>query len=599
MIEERRRNRKSRTRSTRSPAREDLYAKLVAIVDRAVEQVMGGGGGGNFDCGRSNNKNDSSISVWDPDSSTARSRGYDIEIRTATAIFHRHKQKRRAPTTTIQQPTGPKEAVFESIHHEVAESSSSSSDDAILTTVSDMGVTRIFASPYEFASYLLPTIEDGLRETTTTSMSPCDHVVRVAPQGFVTAVSAATVSAANDIADNNNVYCCPRCPVVCKNEKGLWWHLQEYHTMQHNVAVLETAAAASSRSNPFALVVYNGGERGVSLVPEETTTTTAECATVTVANSAIENDGDTAVDPWSCVKSGDLQRLQQQMLLSSSCRQIVVQQTRDHHGASLLHWAAGGGWLAVVRYLVEDCGYDADLAQTGKRAFAGRTALHWAARNGHLNVVQYLLPSSSNNVGGMRKARMEACTIDETTAFCWAAWQRHLDVMQYLHSVGCNIETTNKYGCNAVLWAAQGKGDASLVGWLESVGCLSNVRNHSGHGVLHKAAQRGNFELCKWFVEERLCVWVSSLTGASLLDLIGPDNDGCVPSDLAGMEGHVDLAIYLTDQEQKLVQAVVTMNNSLPSWLTPIPGSHEYNHDDWEPWAGVYRMRSILPRSCG
>ena len=98
----------------------------------------------------------------------------------------------------------------------------------------------------------------------------------------------------------------------------------------------------------------------------------------------------------------------------------------DNKGASPLMWAAGGGHLNIVRYLVEDCECSPMQPQQGKRAFSGRTALHWAARNGHLSVVEYLVLNC--------RVDLEAATIDGTTAFCWACWQGHLPIMRSVNS---------------------------------------------------------------------------------------------------------------------------------------------------------------------
>ena len=103
-------------------------------------------------------------------------------------------------------------------------------------------------------------------------------------------------------------------------------------------------------------------------------------------------------------------------------RRLDPQTYIDKNGASLIHWAAGCGYLLLVQYLVEICSCSPHIGQKGKRSFSGRTPLHWAARNGHLDVVQYLVCSCHVDV--------EAATIDGTTAFCWACWQGHVHVMR-------------------------------------------------------------------------------------------------------------------------------------------------------------------------
>mmetsp|Transcript_23020 Transcript_23020/g.71607 ORF Transcript_23020/g.71607 Transcript_23020/m.71607 type:complete len:191 (+) Transcript_23020:876-1448(+) len=87
---------------------------------------------------------------------------------------------------------------------------------------------------------------------------------------------------------------------------------------------------------------------------------------------------------------------------------------RDRNGATPLLWAAGGGHLGVVRFLVEEAGVDAADLQTGRRGYAGRSALHWACRNGHVGVAAYLVGK------GCAK---DIATQDGTTPFHFAAWQ--------------------------------------------------------------------------------------------------------------------------------------------------------------------------------
>lgn len=213
-----------------------------------------------------------------------------------------------------------------------------------------------------------------------------------------------------------------------------------------------------------------------------------------------------------------------------------------------------------------------------------------------------------------------------------------------LYSKGCNIHTTNSFGCNAVLWCAQGKGEElSTMEWLMQKGSRMDVTNHNGHGVLHKAAQRGWKVGCHWFVTKVLLGNNStsgSTTGsmtsnevANVLRLVGPDTEGtssllsnvssllfcnemnesnhCIcdgtgycPSDLAGMEGNEELARFLVGVELDMVERIVaaTTNNNntggpLPAWLdgnargsttTRVSDNEQFT---WEPHGGTRRMR--------
>lgn len=234
----------------------------------------------------------------------------------------------------------------------------------------------------------------------------------------------------------------------------------------------------------------------------------------------------------------------------------------DSNGSSVLHWAAGVARLDFVRYLVEDCKCCPNTGQQGMRSFLGRTPLHWAARNGHLNVVHYLVTFC--------KVDIDAATSDGTTAFCWASWQGHLDIMKFLHDSGCNIHSTNSFGCNAVLWSAQGAGNCELLSWLFEVGLDFSLINSNGHGALHKAAQRGSNEVVHWLVNTILCN-KSSIAW----DMMKPDTEGHCPSDLAQMEQHKQLAQEISKYECDCIISQVRddtsvdtlISSDIPSWL--------------------------------
>jgi ankyrin repeat protein len=238
----------------------------------------------------------------------------------------------------------------------------------------------------------------------------------------------------------------------------------------------------------------------------------------------------------------------------------------DRNGSTPLMWAAGGGHLECCRFLVETCGIAPHECARGKRArrgYRGRTPLHWAARNGHLDIVRWLVETHGEGDGAARCAIVNAATEDGTTAFCWAAWQGHAAVCKYLVSAGADPKVVNSYGCNAAMWACQGcaDGDADrspllptakaaaassleLCRYLLHLGLDFSLLNANGQGCLHKAAQRGNRDVCEWLLGPEVAF---AANGAKVL---GPNSaEGSRPSSLARFAGHGDLATWLSEKE--------------------------------------------------
>ncbi|CAE6357017.1 unnamed protein product [Rhizoctonia solani] len=89
-------------------------------------------------------------------------------------------------------------------------------------------------------------------------------------------------------------------------------------------------------------------------------------------------------------------------------------------GLTALHAAASRGKLAVVRWLIEQCGAMPDLEDK-----EGETSLHKAALNGHLSVVAYLL-------GAEAKADVHAQDADGWTALHNACSKGYLDIVRHL-----------------------------------------------------------------------------------------------------------------------------------------------------------------------
>lgn len=582
---------------------------------------------------------------------------FDIEVRTAPALFRRFARQQRAKQQQQQQHDDGVDVDDDNNEpgREKDLSTSSSCSCSCWTIRSPYGVERDVTSSAQLAELLLPELE---RQVQARHLA---RHVRIAPRSNFICITTYEYekSLLLSWSSSSSSLPCPYCPIWCRSYQSLWWHLQRQHNTVHHAAV-EMAAYHETRYTT-ALVVYVGNNNGASggncgnsagnsrsSTDDDDNNTTRRSPLPLqqrrqLSNAVVVPDiivAAAAETPWDAVKRGvsvaELQRLLPSLPSSSTSSTASSsldpptpppqehpqqhgrgccfdpQRDRDHHGSLLLHWAAGGGHLDLVRYLVEERGCDVNAVQVGHRSFAGRTPLHWAARHGHVAVVDYLLTSFSlsssstddednnNNHNNNTNMVVDAVTADGTTAFCWAAWQGHVPILERLYTAGCDVQSCNRFGCNAALWAAQttttttggggGGGGNSLsssssssrpvttLQWLLDHGCPIFVTNVAQHGVLHKAAQRGHDAICHWFVD-RLRQQLDIVTNVNVdndddsgsssdsvsnnnsmvvsrrnvWDLIGPDLDQCCPSDLAGMEGHVALAHWLATTEMSLV----------------------------------------------
>ena len=535
---------------------------------------------------------------------------WEWQIRTAPAYFHRYKEKmtkRSSESNDTDVDSDNTDAKGSSGGSDKKKKKTGGSEQLMI--VSNLGLERHVSTPYQFGQLLLVTLEQHVQEAYNDSgqwlrqqnqqqQPSSSWDIRCDLAGFLCITS---ISRMHDLRQMGRLVC-PQCPGVnwCKGgEQGLWWHLQTQHyhggggggggssssstdnenlntvTVHHqqNHGHATAAAMSLSKQNEQALVVYN---RYHHSHPEDSLESKEKSVTSCTKQAVSQRSKSLKSQLFDLVKAGDLLGLRRCLQEKDSAgyenaggknpSETPNPSTLvDDNGASLLLWAAGGGYLDLVQYLIETVGCDPHFAQAsqqtrrGGRAFQGRTALHWAARKGHLIVVKYLVEKWNVD--------LEAKTRDGTTAFCWAAWQGHTNILKYLHGRGCSSQSANMFGCNAALWASQGAGDSFLLAWLESIGCSwKTAINHNGHSVLHKAAQRGRRDLVEWFIHE---LRFDIFPCPHILELIGPDSDQCIPSDLARMEGHDQLAMTLHLEEMSIIQDAMRNNVLLPAWLSP------------------------------
>ena len=423
---------------------------------------------------------------------------------------------------------------------------------------------------------------------------------------------------------------CKLCGRFVAGQRALWWHSKTKHGIHHEDAAKDAAdeskALMQRTSSPAVLPIAAAAARGTaaaaaaggvgdcsaasSLLDRTLLKKRAPSDLAAGLAAARRGDGDflnalvasgkveALPDPGlDAARSGDLETL----------RELVFEKrwdplrTRDRHGANALLWCAGAGHLRCVRFLCEEAPVgcapldpdDPGTYQAGRRAYRGRTALHWAARNGHLDVVKYLVLE--------KKMDVDRRTGEGTTAFHWAVWRGRLEVARWLVEVGaCHFAAVNTFGCNAAMWVAQGveedrderealeafsgdsSGDSSgaperrsgeddsippTAAYVARLGVSFRLLNANGHGVVHKAAQRGRRDACAFVLGYRWPRGSEEAPNASrsfrepfdprrarraLVDAnhLRRDDEGFRPSDLARLAGDARLHAWLTDVER-------------------------------------------------
>ena len=194
---------------------------------------------------------------------------------------------------------------------------------------------------------------------------------------------------------------------------------------------------------------------------------------------------------------------------------------RDRNGSTAEHWAAGGGHIHCVAYLLKlrDAVYKESIGTSDKapiiersqttqytnksirRRRDGKTSLHYAARNGHNNIIDLLLSRNDAPPVDIRSG-------DGTTPLHMACYGGHPStVMHLVETHNADIFALNDWECGASHWAAMSLGQegsdkiVELCEYLKKRGVDFVARQKQGHAPLHKACSRKNRAVIEWLAK--------------------------------------------------------------------------------------------------
>ncbi|XP_033764061.1 espin-like isoform X2 [Pecten maximus] len=262
---------------------------------------------------------------------------------------------------------------------------------------------------------------------------------------------------------------------------------------------------------------------------------------------------------FEAAKQGDLTYLQ-------SVSSNFDENTCDENGANCLHYAARGGRLDVVEYLIKKRNFSAkkrtrvgataahDASATGKTAVlqwllkhancvvndqdgTGATVAHLAARYGHGVLIEWLMDETDADI--MMKSASGALPIHFAVS---GGNKEVVDIIVKETPRTVNLQMIN--GVTPVYFACQG-GYLDILKLLVQKGGSLKMKAFDGMSGLHAAAQLGRLECIKWLINDQKC------------NPNDRDFDGASPLHFAASRGHYKVIDWL----MKEGGAKVTLDN--------------------------------------
>ena len=223
--------------------------------------------------------------------------------------------------------------------------------------------------------------------------------------------------------------------------------------------------------------------------------------------------------------------------------------SEDMYGQTPLSWAAGEGYEAVVKLLVDTGKVDVGSSDRG-----GRTPLLWAAAGGHEAVVKLLVDTG--------KVKVDSKDGAGQTPLSWAAAGGYEAVVKLLVNTGkVDVDSENMYGQTPLSWAAREGYDAVVKLLVDTDKVDVGSSDWIGRTPLSWAAAGGHEAVVKLLAD----------TGK--VDVDSKDEDGRTPLSWAAAGGHEAVVKLLVDTGKVDVDSEDGAGRTPLSWAAA--GGHE------------------------
>ncbi|WP_264336995.1 ankyrin repeat domain-containing protein [Wolbachia endosymbiont (group B) of Chorthippus brunneus] len=303
--------------------------------------------------------------------------------------------------------------------------------------------------------------------------------------------------------------------------------------------------------------------------------------------NAQDKGGETSLDAATDQKHEDVVgylkqvQLDQELLIAAQygnfdeVRDLVSQgaslNAKYSNGMTVMHSAAYGGNLDIVKYFVADAKNSLEIKDNG-----GRVPLHYAAYNGKLDVVKYFIDEGEVDVN-LKDS-------DGQTALHMASGGGRLDVVGYLASKGADIKAKDKDGktpldiaidrkhdsivkylkqaqLNEQLLAAVKDSDFNEVQGLVNRGANVNAKDKDGKTPLHYASQSiYSLDIVRYLISKGADIDVKNKDGKTPLDLAVQGNETSVVEFLKQTQLDLDKQLLTAVQDCNISKAEVLVS---------------------------------------